>query len=69
MTGTNQTVISKFAIANENNNMTNSILFVEDPILEGDIYEGVTLQRLVKLAHYERILSKKYRWCRIVFRL
>ena len=50
--------ITELAIANESNKMNNSILYIEDPKLEGKIYEEGNLARLIKVAHYERLLSK-----------
>ncbi|MXS71580.1 hypothetical protein GSF70_10155 [Flavobacteriaceae bacterium W22] len=52
--------ITSLSIANENNKLSNSILNIEDPDYEGEEYEDENLGELIKLAHYERILSKTY---------
>ena len=52
--------ITSLAIANENNKLSNSIVSIEDPEFEGQEYEEANLGELIKLAHYERILSKTY---------
>ncbi|MCI3938589.1 hypothetical protein MQX03_15425 [Chryseobacterium aahli] len=40
--------------------MPNSVLYIEDPELPGDIYREGSLGQLIKLAHYERLLSKTF---------
>ncbi|WP_291135180.1 hypothetical protein [Flavobacterium sp. UBA7663] len=52
--------ITELAIANEDNKMSNSIFYVEDPKLEGKEYNDGNLDQLIKLAHYERILARTY---------
>ncbi len=52
--------ITELAIANEDNKMPNSVLYIEDPELPGDIYREGNLGQLIKLAHYERLLSKTF---------
>jgi hypothetical protein len=52
--------ITELAIANEVNKMDNSILYIEDPKLEGQQYKDGNLGDLIKLAHYERLLSKTH---------
>ncbi|PZR20768.1 MAG: hypothetical protein DI539_09890 [Flavobacterium psychrophilum] len=52
--------ITELAIANEDNKMVNSILYIEDPTLEGGQYRQGNLEKLIKFAHYERLLSNTF---------
>ncbi|MFC3157177.1 hypothetical protein ACFOEQ_00645 [Chryseobacterium arachidis] len=50
--------IMALVIANEHNSISNSTLYVEDPVNEGEVYRDGLLGELIQMAHYERILSR-----------